>query len=88
MFYQHLNTDNINLYILNLLACFIDSSLGDSTILSAHQQAVTQPLVLGLDSLPQEVSAHGKEVLENVLDDCLQQMSNLQLNKVKKIFQS
>ncbi|XP_067471940.1 coiled-coil domain-containing protein 158-like isoform X1 [Thunnus thynnus] len=59
----------------------VDDSLGDSSILSAHQQAVTQPLVCGLDSLNQEVSVHGKEVLENVLDDSLQQMSNLQLSE-------
>ncbi|XP_070761054.1 coiled-coil domain-containing protein 158-like [Enoplosus armatus] len=61
-------------------------SLGDSTILSTHQQAVTQPLVCDLDSLDQgmaqgDVSSPGKEVLENAIDDCLQQLSDLQLNK-------
>ncbi|XP_025752983.1 coiled-coil domain-containing protein 158 isoform X2 [Oreochromis niloticus] len=61
-------------------------SLGDSSFLSTHQQAVTQPLVFGLDILNQEVaqrdiSSPGKEVLENAMDDCLQQLSDLQLNK-------
>ncbi|KAM7415781.1 hypothetical protein PAMA_018038 [Pampus argenteus] len=54
----------------------VNGSSGASTVLSAHHQ----PLVCGLDSLNQG-SAHGKVVLENSLDDCLQQMSNLQLNK-------
>lgn len=48
---------------------------------------MTQPLVFGLDILNQEVaqrdiSSPGKEVLENAMDDCLQQLSDLQLNKV------
>ncbi|XP_029294927.1 LOW QUALITY PROTEIN: coiled-coil domain-containing protein 158-like [Cottoperca gobio] len=56
-----------------------DSS-GDSTILSTHQQAVTQPLVCDLDS-EGDIIPPGKEVLENTTDDCLQQLSDLQLNK-------
>ncbi|GLD54316.1 coiled-coil domain-containing protein 158 isoform X6 [Lates japonicus] len=51
-----------------------------------HHQAVTQPLVCGVDSLNQEMaqkksSSPRKEVLENALDDCLQQLSDLQLSK-------
>ncbi|XP_039906991.1 coiled-coil domain-containing protein 158-like isoform X2 [Simochromis diagramma] len=61
-------------------------SPGDSSFLPTHQQAVTQPLVFGLDILNQEVaqrdiSSPGKQVLENAMDDCLQQLSDLQLNK-------
>uniref|UniRef100_A0A4W6EGD4 Coiled-coil domain containing 158 n=1 Tax=Lates calcarifer TaxID=8187 RepID=A0A4W6EGD4_LATCA len=51
-----------------------------------HHQAVTQPLVCGVDGLNQEMaqkqsSSPRKEVLENALDDCLQQLSDLQLSK-------
>ncbi|XP_062273902.1 coiled-coil domain-containing protein 158-like [Scomber scombrus] len=60
----------------------VDGSLDDSTIFSAHQQTGTQPLICSPERLNQEVSTRGKEVLENVLDDCLQQMSNLQLNEM------
>lgn len=69
-----------------------DDSPGDSSFLPTHQQAVTQPLVFGLDILNQEVaqrdiSSPGKEVLENAMDDCLQQLSDLQLNKVHILLQ-
>ncbi|TKS78437.1 Coiled-coil domain-containing protein 158 [Collichthys lucidus] len=58
----------------------------DSTVLSTNQQAVAQPLISDLDSLNQagaqmDVSSPGEDVLENVIDDCLQQLSDLQLNK-------
>ncbi|XP_044051326.1 coiled-coil domain-containing protein 158-like isoform X2 [Siniperca chuatsi] len=61
-------------------------SPGDSTILSTHQQAVTQPLVRDLDSSKQgvaqrDIGSPGGEVLGNAIDDCLQQLSDLQLNK-------
>lgn len=65
-----------------------DDSPGDSSILSIHQQAVTQPLVCGLDSLNQELAQRdvlspGDEMLKNTVDDCLtEQLSDLQLNKV------
>ncbi|XP_059192432.1 coiled-coil domain-containing protein 158-like isoform X3 [Centropristis striata] len=57
-------------------------SPGESTILSAHQQAMTQPLICDLDSSNQgDISFPGEEVLEHTIDDCLQQLSDLQLNK-------
>ncbi|XP_040010721.1 coiled-coil domain-containing protein 158-like isoform X2 [Xiphias gladius] len=64
----------------------VEDSPGDSTILPAHHQAVAKPLVCGMDSLNQEVaqsqiSSPGKEVLEYAIDDCLQQLSDLQLSK-------
>ncbi|XP_042344859.1 coiled-coil domain-containing protein 158-like isoform X3 [Plectropomus leopardus] len=64
----------------------VDDSAGDSNILSTHQQAVTQPLLCDLDSLNQgvaqrDISSPGDEVSENAMDDCLQQLSDLQLNK-------
>ncbi|XP_049907414.1 coiled-coil domain-containing protein 158-like isoform X7 [Epinephelus moara] len=64
----------------------VDDSPGDSTFLSTHQQAMTQPLVCDLDSVDQGVaqrenSSPGREVFENTIDDCLQQLSDLQLNK-------
>lgn len=48
---------------------------------------MTQPVVCHLDSLNQavtqrDISSPGKEVFENAVDDCLQQMSDMQLNKV------
>ncbi|XP_049433759.1 coiled-coil domain-containing protein 158-like isoform X2 [Epinephelus fuscoguttatus] len=64
----------------------VDDSPGDSTLLSTHQQAMTQPLVCDLDSVDQGVaqrenSSPGREVFESTVDDCLQQLSDLQLNK-------
>ncbi|XP_045889785.1 coiled-coil domain-containing protein 158-like isoform X4 [Micropterus dolomieu] len=61
-------------------------SPGDCTILSTHQQAVAQSLVCDLDSLNQgvaqkDITSPGKEVLESAIDDCLHQLSDLQLNK-------
>ncbi|XP_047448115.1 coiled-coil domain-containing protein 158-like isoform X2 [Mugil cephalus] len=61
-----------------------DDSLGDPYILSSHQQAM--PLVCGLDNLNQElaqsdVPSPGDEMLENAVDDYLQQLSDLKLNK-------
>ncbi|XP_028434968.1 coiled-coil domain-containing protein 158 [Perca flavescens] len=53
-----------------------------NTILTTDQQAVTQPLVCKLGSLNQgDISSPGKEVFENAIEDCLQQLSDLQLNK-------
>ncbi|XP_078107394.1 uncharacterized protein LOC144518527 isoform X3 [Sander vitreus] len=48
-----------------------------NTILTTDQQAVTQPLVLNQG----DISSPGKEVFENAVEDCLQQLSDLQLNK-------
>ncbi|XP_034547793.1 coiled-coil domain-containing protein 158-like isoform X2 [Notolabrus celidotus] len=64
----------------------VHDSPGDSSIPSTHQQAVTQPLVCGLGSLSQtgaqrDICSPREEVFENVIDDCLQQLSDLQLNK-------
>ncbi|XP_054467233.1 coiled-coil domain-containing protein 158-like isoform X2 [Anoplopoma fimbria] len=57
-------------------------SPGGSTIPSTHQQPETQPLVCALDSSNQEdISSPGKEVLGNAIDDCIQQLSDLQLYK-------
>ncbi|XP_068577063.1 coiled-coil domain-containing protein 158-like isoform X3 [Cebidichthys violaceus] len=52
-------------------------SLGDSTTPSAHQQLETQTLNQG------DISSPGKEVLGNAIDDCIQQLSDLQLNKTR-----
>ncbi|XP_056232730.1 coiled-coil domain-containing protein 158-like [Seriola aureovittata] len=61
---------------------------GEFTILPTHHQAVTPPLVCGVENLNQEVSRRQisspeKEVLENAIDDCLQQLSDLQLSKTQ-----
>nr|XP_046241377.1 coiled-coil domain-containing protein 158-like isoform X1 [Scatophagus argus] len=58
----------------------------DSTILSAHQHTGTHPLVYDHDSLNQgvthrDICSPGEEVFENVTNDCLPQLSDLQLNK-------
>lgn len=58
-------------------------SPGDSTVLSARHQA----LACDLDSLNQgvalrDISSPGEEMLENTIDGCLQELSDLQLNKV------
>ncbi|XP_034081165.1 coiled-coil domain-containing protein 158-like isoform X2 [Gymnodraco acuticeps] len=56
---------------------------GGSSILSTQQQAVIQPLVCDLDILNQtDISSPGKKVLENTIDNSLQQLSDLQLNKM------
>ncbi|XP_051278776.1 coiled-coil domain-containing protein 158-like isoform X1 [Dicentrarchus labrax] len=59
----------------------------DSTSVLTHQQVGTQPLLCDLNSLNQglakrDASAPGGEVLENAIGDCLQQLSDLQLNKM------
>ncbi|XP_033974163.1 coiled-coil domain-containing protein 158-like isoform X1 [Trematomus bernacchii] len=55
---------------------------GGSSILSTQQQAVIQPLVCDLDILNQtDISSPGKKVLENTIDNSLQQLSDLELNK-------
>ncbi|XP_070689527.1 coiled-coil domain-containing protein 158-like [Pempheris klunzingeri] len=46
---------------------------------SSHQHAVTQPLVCDPDNSNQAVVQ--RDVFENAVDDCLQQLSDLQLNK-------
>lgn len=48
---------------------------------------MAQSLVCDLDSLNQgvaqkDITSPGKEVLESAIDDCLHQLSDLQLNKV------
>ncbi|XP_072243585.1 uncharacterized protein [Leuresthes tenuis] len=68
--------------------CHNHDSSEESTTLSAHQQAVSQPLVCSLDALKRQVvqrdgSSSKKEALENALDNCLQQLSDLQLNKMR-----
>ncbi|XP_067378117.1 coiled-coil domain-containing protein 158-like isoform X2 [Channa argus] len=57
----------------------------DFTVFSTHQQALTQPCVQ--DSLNQlvvqsDINCAGKEVLDNTMDDCVQQFSDLQLSKI------
>ncbi|XP_075960751.1 uncharacterized protein LOC142964350 isoform X1 [Anarhichas minor] len=57
-------------------------SPGDSAIPSAHQQL--EPLVCDLDHLNQgDISSPGNEVLGTAIDDCIQQLSDLQLNKTR-----
>ncbi|XP_073322450.1 coiled-coil domain-containing protein 158-like isoform X3 [Pagrus major] len=63
-------------------------SPADSTILSTHQEAVTQPLICHLDGLNQgvaqrDIRSSGAEVIENTVDDCLQQLSDLKLSKTQ-----
>ncbi|XP_063753872.1 coiled-coil domain-containing protein 158-like isoform X3 [Eleginops maclovinus] len=56
---------------------------GGSSILSTQQQAVTQPSLCDLDILNQgNISSPGKKMLESTKADCLQQLSDLQLNKM------
>ncbi|XP_074526752.1 coiled-coil domain-containing protein 158-like [Halichoeres trimaculatus] len=56
------------------------NSPGNSSVLSTpQQQASTQPLVCDLESLSQ--TGAQEEALERVIDDCLQQLSDLQLSK-------
>uniref|UniRef100_UPI0037E76C2B coiled-coil domain-containing protein 158-like n=1 Tax=Semicossyphus pulcher TaxID=241346 RepID=UPI0037E76C2B len=76
--------------------CEINSSPGKSCHnhsfnvcdLLNHQQAVTQPPVCGLDSLncagaQRDIDSPEEEVFENVIDNCLQRLSDLQLNKTQ-----
>lgn len=68
----------------NSFALSADDLPSDSAVLSTHQQAVTELLVRG--SLNQgvaqrHVSSNEEELFKNVIDDCLQQPSDLQLNK-------
>ncbi|XP_032371383.1 coiled-coil domain-containing protein 158 isoform X3 [Etheostoma spectabile] len=50
--------------------------------LTTDHQAGSQPLVCKLDSLNQgDIYYPEEEVLENAIEDCLQQLSNLELNK-------
>ncbi|XP_026199052.1 coiled-coil domain-containing protein 158 isoform X2 [Anabas testudineus] len=58
----------------------------DFTILSTHQQALIKPQICGQDSLKQAVDqtnigSPGKEVLDNVVDACLKQLSDVHLNE-------
>ncbi|XP_076586913.1 uncharacterized protein LOC143320823 isoform X2 [Chaetodon auriga] len=66
--------------------CNVYYSSLHSTVHPAQQQAVNQPLVCDLDSLNQEVAQRdvcspAEEVVENAIDGCLQQLSDLQLSK-------
>ncbi|KAK2837936.1 hypothetical protein Q5P01_015148 [Channa striata] len=59
---------------------------GDLTVISTHQQALTQPC--GKDSLNQlviqsDINCPGKSVSDNTMDECLQQLSDLQLSKTQ-----
>lgn len=59
----------------------------DFTVFSTHQQALTEPWVCGQDSVNEAVdqsvvSSPEKDVLDNAMDVCLQQLSDVQLNEV------
>ncbi|XP_030273607.1 coiled-coil domain-containing protein 158-like isoform X3 [Sparus aurata] len=61
-------------------------SPGDSTILSTHQEAVTQPPICDLNYFNQgqarkDISCSGEGVFENTIDDSLQRLSDLKLSK-------
>ncbi|KAM8885384.1 uncharacterized protein AB9W97_013028 isoform 2-T4 [Spinachia spinachia] len=59
-----------------------DDSPGDSTSPLTVQPPESQPLGSDLDSLNRgDISCPGKEMLGRVIDDCIQQLSDLQLNK-------
>ncbi|XP_008304332.1 coiled-coil domain-containing protein 158 [Stegastes partitus] len=60
-----------------------DNSTGDSRLVSTHQQAATLDGLQGLNQkvTRKDISSDGKEVLERAVDDCLHQLSGLQLNK-------
>ncbi|XP_041854387.1 coiled-coil domain-containing protein 158-like isoform X2 [Melanotaenia boesemani] len=65
--------------------CLNDSS--EDGILSTHQQTVSHSLVCNLYTLNEEVvqsnqNSSQKDVLKNVVDNCLQQLSELQLKKM------
>ncbi|KAI3372621.1 hypothetical protein L3Q82_023094, partial [Scortum barcoo] len=62
--------------------CNVYESSGDSTVPSAHHQV----LVCDLDSVnhrvvPKDISSPEEEMVEKTIDDYLQQLSDLQLNK-------
>lgn len=78
---RQIEKSRLVMYILILLACFADGSSLDSAIV--HQQALTQPSSYSQGSSNhRDTSAPGKEVLENALDDSLQQLSAMLINKV------
>ncbi|KAG7221301.1 hypothetical protein INR49_017368 [Caranx melampygus] len=56
---------------------------GEFNILPTHHQAVTPPLVCGVDRLNQEVAKGQISPPEKEVDACLQQMSDLQLSKTQ-----
>ncbi|XP_037338798.2 coiled-coil domain-containing protein 158-like isoform X1 [Pungitius pungitius] len=61
-----------------------DDSPGDSTSPSTIQPPESKPLARDLDSLNRgDISCPGKEMLGKVIDDCIQQLSDLQLNKAR-----
>nr|XP_040051134.1 coiled-coil domain-containing protein 158-like isoform X3 [Gasterosteus aculeatus aculeatus] len=61
---------------------YSDESPGDSSSPSTVQTPESQPPRCDLDSLNQgDISCPGKEMLGKVIDDCIQQLSDLQLNK-------
>ncbi|KAM4745898.1 LOW QUALITY PROTEIN: uncharacterized protein FYW61_016180 [Anableps anableps] len=62
----------------------IDDSAAESTGCSAHQQAVTQAVVCCMDTLKQDEVQQDRglcEKEENAIDNTLDQLSHLQLNK-------
>lgn len=70
-------------YFTNLL--LTDDPRADCAVSSTNQQAVTQPIVCDLDNLNKEVAQRDVSSPEEeffVKYDCLQQLSDLQLNKV------
>lgn len=80
------NFDN-NVYFYSSFALLADDSPGDSTILSTHQEAVTQPPICDLNYFNQgqarkDISCSGEGVFENTIDDSLQRLSDLKLSKV------
>uniref|UniRef100_A0A1A8JF16 Coiled-coil domain containing 158 n=1 Tax=Nothobranchius kuhntae TaxID=321403 RepID=A0A1A8JF16_NOTKU len=67
--------------------CLSHDSSEDPPTVSAHQPRMTQPLVCSLDTLKQKVvekdrSSYEKEALGNAINNHLQQLSDLQLNKI------
>lgn len=60
----------------------------DLTVFSTHQQALTQSDRLNLAMSTSEIGPSGKGILDNVMTDRLQQLSDLQLNKVIFLFHS
>lgn len=61
---------------------FIDHPPGEFTIPPTHHQAVTPPLVCGVERFNQEVSHRQISPPEKVVDACLQKLSDLHLSKV------
>lgn len=75
------------MYFNSSFALLADDSPGDSTILSTHQEAVTQPRICDLNYFNQgqprkDISSSGEGVFENTIDDSLQRLSDLKLSKV------